>query len=113
MDKINVKVCVHCNEKHARDDMCIQGMRQFISRSNRIKKVKPFSAKHIDKTFFERVSRKMKKPKRRSAQQVLESIDLTLQDSPTGNYGKNKKRGTKTFFKRYNYRFEFRNYFSD
>ena len=85
MDKINVKVCVHCNEKHARDDMCIEGMRHFISRSNRIKKVKPFSAKHIDKTFFERVRQKMKKPKGRPTHRILDSIDLTLPDSPTGN----------------------------
>jgi len=67
-------VCKYCDKRHTREDMCVQAMRVFIQRKNRIKKVKPFSAKNIDKNFF----KKVKKINKRKFEATSDSIiDLT------------------------------------
>ena len=84
MSSLEDFACKHCNKKHARNDMCVEGMRSFISRKKRIKKVKPFSSKNLDKTFFKR---KFVKKSKKEYQAVTSVIDLTA----NGKH-KNKKR---------------------
>ena len=76
------KVCQHCDKKHDRKNMCVKAMRSFIDRTDRTKKVKPFSAKNLSKasvrTFFQR----KKKTRRQNSLASTKVIDLTSSPPP-------------------------------
>jgi len=76
------KLCPHCDKKHDRKNMCVKAMRSFIDRTDRTKKVKPFSAKNLSKASVKTFFQKKKKKRQQSISTPSKVIDLTSSPPP-------------------------------